>query len=89
MSEVKNNNMKTWILLNEDLKTPHLVDVGGQSMFESNHAMFVVVQAKNREEAKKFMKWTHNTLQNKVIIDPMVVEVTELNFKPAKIEYDY
>ena len=49
--------MKTWILLNEDLKTPHLVDVGGASQFDSNHVMYVIVQANSREEAKKFMKW--------------------------------
>lgn len=84
---MEENGMKTWILLQEDLKTPHMVDVGGQSQFESNKVMFVIVKAKNREDAKKFMRWTHESLRDKVIIDPMVIEVTELVFKPAKIEY--
>lgn len=84
-----NTDKKIWILLNEDLKTPHMVDVGGQHRFETNNVMFVIVQAETREEAKKFMRWTHESLRSKVIIDPMVVEITELKFRPARIEYDY
>ena len=81
--------MKTWILLNEDLKTPHLVDVGGASQFDSNHVMYVIVQANSREEAKKFMKWGYASIRSKTIIDPMVVEITDLRYNPARIEYDY
>lgn len=79
--------LKTWILLNEDLTTPYMVDVGGNNKFETNNVMYVIVKAKNRAEAKKFMRWTHESLRSKTIIDPMVIEVTELTFKPAKIEY--
>ena len=86
---MEENGMKTWILLQEDLKTPHLVDVGGNNKFETNNVMYVIVKAKNRVEAKKFMRWTHESLRSKTIVDPMVVEVTDLRFRPAKIDYDY
>ena len=54
-------DMKAWILLEEDLFTPCLVDVGGNSQFDSNKVMYVIVRAKTREEAKKFMRWTHES----------------------------
>ena len=30
--------LKTWILLNEDLTTPYMVDVGGNNKFENLNA---------------------------------------------------
>lgn len=80
-------NLKLWILLNEDLKTPYFSDIGGQSQFESNKVMPLVMLAKTREEAIKFFKWAP-VKKNATIIEPMVVEA-EVYFKPAKIMYDY
>ena len=80
-------NLKLWILLNEDLKTPYFSDIGGQSQFESNKVMPLVMLAKTREEAIKFFKWAP-VRKNATIIEPMVVEA-EVYFKPAKIVYDY
>ena len=77
---------KIWILLDEDLKTPYFSDIGGQSQFESNKVMPLIVAAKTREEAIKFFKWAP-VKKNATILEPMVVEA-DVYFKPAKIIYD-
>lgn len=79
--------MKNWILLNPDLKTPRLIDVGGNSQYESNPIMYCIVKATDRQEAIKFMHWIHESLRSEMIIEPMVVEITGLEFKPATIHY--
>ena len=76
-------NLKLWILLSEDLKTPYFLDIGGQN----NKVMPLVVLAKTREEAVKFFKWAP-VKRSAIIVEPMVVEA-EVYFKPAKIIYDY
>lgn len=79
--------MKKWILLNQDLKTPRLIDIGGNSQFDSNQVMYCIVKAADRQEAIKFMHWIHSSLRSEVILEPMVVEITNLDFRPATITY--
>jgi hypothetical protein len=77
---------KIWILLDEDLKTPYFTDIGDQSQFESNKVMPLIVAAKTREEAIKFLKWAP-VKKNATILEPMVVKA-DVHFKPAKIIFD-
>ena len=79
-------NLKLWMLLDEDLKTPYFSDISGQNQ-ESNKVMPLIVAAKTREEAIKFFKLAP-VKKNATILEPMVVEA-DVYFKPAKIVYDY
>lgn len=79
--------LRTWILLQEDLKTPWLFNIGGNSAFENNYVGYCIVKAKDREEAMKFMHWVNDELRSVTIIEPMVVEVKNLEFTPPRIEY--
>lgn len=86
VSEIE--KLKTWILLDQDLKTPTLVNVGGNSQYEINCVGYCIVKAKDRKEAIQFMHWFHSELRNVTIVEPMVVEVKNIDFTPAKIEYE-
>lgn len=86
-NQVQKREMKNWILLNTDLKTPRLIDIGGNDKFDSNSVMYCIVKAADRQEAIKFMHWIHESLRNEVIIEPMVVEIKNIEFQPAKICY--
>lgn len=85
-----NENYKNWILLQEDLRTPYMIDVGGQSRYESNMVGYCIVKAKNRKEAIKYIYWLFGSMPDKrpkTIVEPMVVEVKELKFNPPEIIY--
>lgn len=86
-NQVKKKEMKNWILLNTDLKTPRLIDIGGNDKFDSNPVMYCIVKATDRQEAIKFMHWIHESLRSEVILEPMVVEIKSMEFQPAKICY--
>lgn len=79
--------LKNWILLNTDLKTPRLLAIGGESQFDSNQVMYCIVRANSRNEAMKFMKHIHPSLCGEGILEPMIVEIKTLEFTPAAVVY--
>ena len=82
-------NEKTWILLNEDMKTPYLFNVGGASRYDEHRVGYCVVKAKDRKEAIKYFNWFLGSIEirPRAILDPMVIELKSLDFTPAKIIY--
>lgn len=87
--------LKTWILLREDCKTPKLFTIfhGGRSLESTSTYTYCIVKARDRTSAKSTMNELIRHLMpheyDKItIMDPMIVEVRELVFTPPTIIYD-
>lgn len=79
--------LKNWILLNTDLKTPRLLDIGGEGQFDSSQVMYCIVRASSRKEAIIVMKRILPSLRDEGILEPMVAEVKALEFTPVVITH--
>ena len=88
-----NEELKTWILLREDCKTPKLFTIfPGRRSLEPTYT-YCIIKARDRTGAKRTMNelirhLTPHEYDKITIMDPMIVEVRELVFTPPTIIYD-
>lgn len=88
-----NEELKTWILLREDCKTPKLFTIFHGARSSEPTYTYCIVKARNRTSAKSTMNelirhLTPHEYDKITIMDPMIVEVRELVFTPPTIIYD-
>lgn len=87
MENQKLESKKLWILLDVDLVNPYILksdDILGQPV---RNISPVIVFGKTRVEAKKNIHALMK-ISDELLLDPRIVEVKSIYFKPPTISYD-